>query len=472
MFRCLRWWILILSLCLAAAPAGAGNGHYLHGIGVVNSSMGGAGTGLPTDVISALHANPALLTQLDGYEVAISAEAFVDDLKLTTEVPGIWDRHTTESDGELGVLPALGWSMHQPGKKLAIGWGLLAVAGFRTNWPVDPESALLAPQPLHLNPNGFEVSGFGRLQTELSVTKIPFALAWQVTDKLSLGLGFDLFQSRLNITPLPVVPPDCTNADGVTPADIPYNNLYCIRPTTTNPVTRRSFGLQLGLYYVVNPKLSLGFSYTTEQGYSPYEWQSEHANPNLPDYLQARNVEIDIDQPDILSLGVGFRPTPKLKLAFDYRWMGYNDQEGIGGSGGVDEFQRLISIGWQDISIWMLGVEFQAGPKLVLRAGLNFNDSPIKPELTLNSGGTPSVFEEHYTIGLGVDVSPNLQLNIGAYYTPPNKISGPLTGNVAEEISPGVWRVPFLDGTNGNPDSTFTLENEILSGLFGFTFRF
>lgn len=457
MFRFLRWWILLLSLCLAASPAGAGNGHYLHGVGVVNSSMGGAGAGLPTEVIAALHANPALLTQLDGHEVAISAEGFVDDLKMTTEVPGLWPEHTTDSDGELGILPAIGWSMHKPGGKMAIGWGFLAVAGFRTNWPADPLSAVLAPQPTHLNPAGIPVSGFGRLQTELSVAKIPFALAWQVNDRLSLGFSLDLFQSRLNITPLPVVEPDCY------PDTVPFDNLNCIRPSGATPVTQRAVGLQAGLYYEINETWSLGLSYTTEQGYDPFVWHAVHENPSRADYGLPRDIEIDIDQPDIASVGLGFRPNDKLKIAFDFRWMGYADQNGIGGAGGVDDHQRLISIGWQDITVWMLGVEYQAKEDLVLRAGLNFNESPIRDELTLNSGGTPSVFEEHYTVGLGFDVSEHLQLNLGAYYTPPNKKTGPLTANSAPAAGE---LVPFV------PGSKFTLQNEILSALVGFTFRF
>ena len=53
-------------VCLVALPVAAGNGHTIHGVGPVNSSMGGAGVGLPVDVVGALWANPALLTRLEG----------------------------------------------------------------------------------------------------------------------------------------------------------------------------------------------------------------------------------------------------------------------------------------------------------------------------------------------------------------------------------------------------------------------
>ncbi|MEM7354560.1 MAG: outer membrane protein transport protein, partial [Acidobacteriota bacterium] len=237
--------------------------------------MGGAGAGLPVDVIGALHANPALLTQFDNIRVEISAEAFADDLSMTTPRAGSpnpeTDRVTTDSDGELGILPALGWSYHKPGSKVAYGWGLLAIAGFRTNWPPDPANTLIQPQPI----------GFGQLQTELAVSKIPFALAWQVNDKLSLGASLNLYLSRLSIQPLPVVLQDCTDTAGnftTVPNTLGDN---CYRPDVSVPTSEFALSLQVGLYYEFDPKWSLGFSYTTSQDYSPFTWQSARANPDI-----------------------------------------------------------------------------------------------------------------------------------------------------------------------------------------------
>jgi long-chain fatty acid transport protein len=431
--------VLVCGLSLAASPLWAGNGHFLHGIGAVNSSLGGAGAGLPYAAIGAVHSNPALLTKLDDYRVEISAEAFSDDLSATTELPGFFPEHTVESDGELGILPALAWSYHKPGGKAAFGFGLLAVAGFRTNFPVDPQSALTAPQPI----------SFGRLATDLAVTKIPLAFAWQATPQLSLGASLNVYQGSLVIQPLPVVVPDC-NPSPTAP------NATCFRPGTSGQVASYAAGLQVGLLYDFNPAWSLGFSYTFEQDFPEYEWNSNHVNPNLPNFGQARKVSIDIDGPPIASLGLGYRPNPDLRLAFDLRWVGYADTAGIGGSGGINSQQQLVSIGWQDIWIYMLGVEYQATPTVRLRGGLNFNESPIQDQLTLNSGGTPSVFEQHYTVGASFAVLPKLDLDLGGYYTPENEKTGPIYG---------ANNVVF-------PGSSITIRNSILSVLAGFTFHF
>lgn len=441
---------LALVLLLFAFPAWAGNGHYLHGVGAKNSAMGGAGTGLAVDVIGALHANPALLTQLDEFHVEISAEIFADDLSMTAprsdSADPVNDRVTTDSDGEIGVLPALGWSYHKPGSRKAYGWGLLAVAGFRTNWPSDPNNTLIRPQPI----------GFGRLQTELAVSKIPFALAWQVNNRLSLGASLNVYVSRLSIQPLPVVVQDCTDAMGnFTTITADARGTNCYRPDVSVPTTEFSLGLQVGLFYQFNPQWSFGFSYTTPQDNDPFTWQSEHANPDVTTGAEAfgnpREISIDIDYPAIASVGLGFRPTPQTRFAFDVRWVGYNTENGIGGSGGIDPATGiLISIGWQDIWAVMLGVEHDVSPTFTVRGGLNFNESPITNALALNSAGTPSVFEEHYTLGASWQVHPKMKIDLGAYYTPPNDITGPL------QFAPG----------------NITLTNEILAGLVGFSFHF
>ncbi|MCP4664671.1 MAG: hypothetical protein GY856_55515, partial [bacterium] len=163
-----------------------------------------------------------------------------------------------------------------------------------------------------------------------------------------------------------------------------------------------------------------------------------------------REISIDLDQPPLASIGLGFQPNPNLKLALDARWVGYADTAGIGGSGGISEFQELISIGWDDIWAAMFGIEYQANPKVTVRGGLNFNDSPIREDVTLNSGGTPSVFEEHYTAGLSIAVTPKFDMDFGAYYTPENSKTGPFIG---------------VD------DATVTYTNSIISALIGFSFH-
>ena len=213
---------------------------------------------------------------------------------------------------------------------------------------------------------------------------------------------------------------------------------------------------QGGLYYRLNDRWSLGLSYTSELDTDPYEWNSSHANPNITSGPNAfgnpRKIAIDLDQPPIASLGLGYQ-VHQLKVALDVRWVGYADTPGIGGTGGISELGELISIGWDDILVYMLGLELQQSERLTLRFGINLNDSPIREEVALNSGGTPSVFEQHYTLGFSYQATPRLSLDAGFYYTPENDVTGPFIG---------------LE----DQGATITLTDSIVSTLIGFSFHF
>ncbi|MBM3262221.1 MAG: outer membrane protein transport protein [candidate division Zixibacteria bacterium] len=450
-----------IAVCIVwTGAAWAGNGHLLHGVLPINSAMGGSGVGIPTGVISAMHYNPALITRMGYIRFETGTEFFKDDLSATS-VTASGVRRTTKSIGEVGVLPAVAFSVHPKDKKFAFGWSLMAVAGFRANWPADPQNLMLAPLPV----------GFGRLNTELAMTKVTFTFAYDVLPNLSVGLSAVLFQGRLVVTPNPVVEPDISE----------QGNFVAYRPTVSVPSTKYGPTGQLGVYYELNPKFSVGASFTPRQSFDEYSWVSTHANPLLANFDTDRTVTLKIDGPPVISLGFGIRPTPKLKLALDGRWVGYKNTQGIGkapdavykgttyeGTGGgitpPNESQvgprgpiprfALVSIGWQNILIGMLGAEYDISPRFKARAGINLNQSPIKEAITLNSGGTPSVFNQHYAGGFSASVTENFALDFGFYYTP--KVSK--TG-------------PFIPGQTG-PLPSITLTDGIVSALLGFTASF
>lgn len=456
-----RWGALSL---LLAAPALAGNGHFLHGIGAINSSMGGAGMSVATDPLSSVHANPALIAYMKGTQSIISTEFFKPSLSMTTRgtVPGFgFIERKTKSKDELGVLPAVAWShKFDPESKLTIAGGLLAAAGFRTAWPADPLSLVLAPQP----------RGFGRLQTELAITKFPFTAAYQVRDNLAVGASLLLFQGRLVIQPLPVVLPDCPDNDCISPADGSVaKDTISFRPSTSGQVSSWAPAIQVGANYQASDLLSVGFSFTSGANFKKYAWDSEVSNPYTyddagqitgpnPEYAQLRRISIDIDGPPIVSLGIGIHPSEKLSIAIDGRWVGYKNTSGIGEPTGVGPDQTLIGIGWQDILIGMVGAQYTVDEKLKLRAGVNINQSPIKDEWTLNSGGTPSTFDQHYTLGASYAIGPHLTADFGFYYTPESTRTGPIYNSTTWPAQDRDWEVD--------------LSNGIVSGLVGLTFAF
>ncbi|HSL23767.1 MAG TPA: outer membrane protein transport protein [Vicinamibacterales bacterium] len=422
---------LVCCFMLLAAPAAA-QGHLLHGVGPVNSSMGGAGVAVPIEAVGALHENPALIAKAKGNQVTFASEFFKDGLRVESRA----GTRTAATDGtlQMGVIPAFGWMAREADSNVAIGFGLLGTAGFRTDYPQDSNNVLLLPQP----------DGFGRIYTDLLITKIPVAFAMEINPQLAVGASLNLYRGALAISPLPVTDPDLVNGIGHL-------------PSAGNQVASWGFGLQVGLLYEFSPMINIGASFTTPQKFQQYEWNSTVANPQSGDFGKARTLTFNLDGPATFTFGAGLKPNDQTQVAIDLRYVIYDGVAGIGEAGGVDTVNhKLIGIGWRNIWAMMAGVQYQMSDMLALRAGFNWAQTPIREELTVTSMGTPATFQKHFTAGAGVKMNDHVGFDIGFYLVPRETVSGPILS-----LYQGVI-----------PDSQIDMSNKITAMLVALNFGF
>jgi long-chain fatty acid transport protein len=427
--RC-RFRVTVVMACLSLLPAYArAQGHNLHGAGPINSSMGGAGTALVLDSVGALMFNPALIAGVKGNQITFSTEFFQDSIRFETTIDD--QTGVQEPTQHLGILPAFGWMSRHPEKKLALGFGLIAVAGFRTDNPQNNDSLLFSQPP----------SGFGRIYTDLRITKIPVALAYQATPKLALGASLNVYYGQFSVSPLPYKTFD-TNASG--------DRYY---PGGGNLVNSWAFAGQFGLYYQATPKLALGGSVTTPQNFAPYKWNSTYADPGSPKYGLGRPLEYDLDGPWIVSFGTALKLGTKTDVAIDGMYTKYKGVEGFGSPGGIVD-GIVYPFGWRNIWTIKAGVRHQATEKLNVRLGYNYSQTPLRYEVILTGTGAPATFENHFCGGLGYKIFPFLSAEASFYYVPRKHLRGPL---------------PELDGeVIGSIDTS----NQLTSGLIGLNFTF
>jgi long-chain fatty acid transport protein len=391
--------LLLAAAALAGTPAWAGNGNALHGIGAVNSSMGGAGVALPNDALGALNLNPALLTQLDGHKMEFSAELADDDITVESQVGPFHGK--TEHTADPALIPAFGFTAHKPGSKVAFGVGFLGLSGFGSDFPQDSTNPLFAPQPF----------GFGRVFSSYALMKVPAVLSYQVNDNLSLGGAFIAGRAALTARPAGFAAPDCS-AGGV-----------CFVPSTDSD-SAWGFGAQVGFLYKVNDAFNIGASYQSEMEFEDFEWNSAVANPNLPTFGTNRKIKLQVNNPANVVVGLGITPGDRLKIALDAKEMFFKDTEGFGNV-----------LGWEDILAYAIGVQFQATPGFALRAGYNHTENAIPDAATFFNVASPAIFSDHATVGLGIGVTENLTLNAAYYRAFATKISGPF-------VSPVIGPVP------------------------------
>lgn len=406
--------LLLAAAAFAGAPVWAGNGNALHGIGAVNSSMGGAGVALPNDALGALNLNPALLTQLDGHQFEFSAELADDDITVESQVGPF--KGKTEHTADPALIPAFGFTAHKPGSRVAYGVGFLGLAGFGADFPQDSTNPIFAPQPF----------GFGHVYSSYAMLKVASVFSYQVNDNLSLGGAFLAGRASLTARPAGFAAPDCS------PGGV------CFVPSTDTD-SAWGFGAQVGVLYKVNDRFNIGASYQSEMKFQDFEWNSAVANPNLPTFGTDRKIKLKVNNPANVVVGIGLTPTDRLKISLDGKEMFFKDAEGFGNV-----------LGWDDILAFGAGVQFQAAPRLTLRAGYNHTQNAIPDDAAFFNVASPAIFGNHATVGLGLGVTETLTLNLGYYRAFATSISGPF-------ISPVIGPVP------GTRVTTETSINSILA---------
>jgi long-chain fatty acid transport protein len=420
----------VLLVCLTLLPASAmAQGASLHGFGPINSSMGGAGAALPEDSLNALGFNPALLTAAEGNQISFTTEFFKDDIQIRTCAGAVCgDTHPTT---QLNIAPSFGWMVRDPRKKLALGFGLIGVAGFGTDFPQDNASILFAQPP----------TGFGRIYTGYQVTKIPVAFAYQVTPKLSVGASLNVYVGQFYVAPLPYNQFD-TDASG--------NRWY---PEAGRPSQRFAVAGQFGFYYQATSMLAIGGSITTPQNYSAYSWNSTNADPGSVLYGTARTISYDLDGPMVANWGVGIKASKSTRVAVDGMFTKYSGVSGFGSPGGIVN-GIVYPFGWRNVWTFKTGVEHQFTDKATMRVGYNYSQMPLRPEVVISATGAPATFQHHITGGLGIKIFPFLSAEVSGYWVPRQHVVGPF---------------PNLQNVNqGSLDES----NSLKSVLIGLNFRF
>jgi len=419
--------VLVLALLTLSAASVRAQGFVLPGIGPVNNAMGAAGVALPTDSQAALNDNPALIATTKGNQITFSTEFFKDGAHFDARIGAF--AGGTDGTSALAVIPSFGW-MGRPSEssKIVLGFGLLGIAGFRTDFPEDSSNPLLNPQP----------NGYGRFYTDLQIAKIPFAMAMQVNPKLSVGFSLNLYRGVLAASPLPG-----------SPANVSSSGALFI-PSAANQVPAFGFGVQFGAVYEVNPKVSVGGAYTSPQKFQQYSWNSTNADNTSPNFGKAQTITFNLDGPQIVTFGVALKPNPKLRIAIDGRNVKMGSVTGIG-----EDADSLIR--WRSVWAFLSGIEYWVNDKTAIRAGYSYLQTPIVADRVAFSLGTPSTFQNHFTFGAGLMATPHLGFDLGLYFVPRESITGPV--------------LSIADGSPV-PNTSVTLSNKLTSFQFGLNFKF
>ena len=411
--------VMVGLLLLGPAPrASATDGHFLHGIGAINSAMGGAGISAPESLLGTFNLNPAGLMAFEGLRMEFSMEMFQADRTVSSSVPtlaGTTLSGSTRSKKAFVPIPAFGASYRLPGDRVVLGLAGIGAAGFGVDYPASAvptapgESAnpILLPQP----------NGFGQVYSDYNLLKIAASVGWAATEDFWVGVALNVDWASLAVIPMPAAAPD---------DNPPGSGQDAFFPNAAAADGAFGIGFQVGLMYTVNDIFAFGASYTSEQWFRPFEWNSTHANPNLANFGEPRTFSFKLNVPAVVGGGVAVQAIPELLLTADFKYYFYKHTAGfeIPSTGPFNPDGSLAGFGWDNIYSIAFGLKYEPADIVALYGGYNFSDNPVPDSLSMVNIAAPAIVQHHISVGVGIRATKQFEITAAYYHAFKNSGTG------------------------------------------------
>lgn len=405
---------VVVSMLIAAgfiSPlAHATNGYFSHGYGMKSEGMAGVGIALPQDSLAAA-TNPAGMVMV-GSRADIGLDWFKPN--RSSEIKGNAFGADTTYDGN--------------------GTSNFLIPDFGYNKMVNPDMAA-----------GIAIYGNGGMNTDY--TNNPFA-RFGATGSAGVNL------TQLFIAPTLSMKVNPSNAIGVS-LNLAYQTFEAkgIQPfagMSSNPAavsnngkdTSTGYGLRLGWTGEVSPTVTLGATYQTKTKMGKF---SKYAG------LFAEQGGFDI--PANYGVGIAVKAMPETTVAFDVEKIQYSGVAAIANTasqGGPLGASNGAGFGWQDMTVYKLGVNHMVSSTFTLRAGISHNTQQIPNNQTFFNILAPGVVQDHLTLGGTWTLADKSEVTVGYMHAFKKTING------ANSIAPG-----FPPGFGGGEANLTMTENSL-----------
>jgi long-chain fatty acid transport protein len=361
-------------------------GHIMQGVGAFNMSMGGASTAQPLDISGALQWNPASISAFNDKIIKLDMGLFFSSPELYSTVPelnssgqptGNFYSGTTKDDRGVSPMPALAMVWGKEGSKHTFGASVFGISGFGVTFPESTTNPINMPQSM---------GGFGRIESDYMLLQIGFTWAYEITDKLSVGVEPTFNYGTLQLMPNPTANPSA--------AGYP----------STDKASTTGFGAQFGLYFDSKKGFKAGVSYKTTQDLSEFEFKNTYL-----DNSKGTN-NFDMDYPAILSFGLGYSKSD-FDIALDYRMVDYKNTNGFSETGWTLTTNSVKGFGWDNVSILSAGIQYKGISKLPLRLGYTYSSNPIGSDVAFFNIPATAIIKNAFQFGFSYAASNNISLD-------------------------------------------------------------
>lgn len=373
----------------------ATNGYFSHGYGTKNKGLAGGGVALSQDAMAAA-TNPAgMVTVGDRMDIGVALFSPSPRSYTVTGTPSGFPGTfgltpgTVESDNDFFLIPhfARNWMLDSDS---SVGVSVYGNGGMNTEYPTTVSGGTFYGGTAGVNLEQLFINTtYSRKIDDKSSWGASVIVAYQTFEAKGLG-AFAGFSSA--------------------PANL----------TDNGKDSSLGLGFKLGWQGEVSKGLTLAASYQSEIGMDEFD-----------KYKGLFAEQGDFDIPATWTLGLAFDVTPKSTLTFDIQNIMYSDIAAIANPmtnltvlGQPFGSSNGAGFGWDDMTIYKLGYQWETSADWTWRVGLSMGDQPIPSSEVMLNMLAPAVMETHLTGGFTMKTGKDSEFSLAAMYAPKADVSG------------------------------------------------
>jgi long-chain fatty acid transport protein len=334
--------------------------------------------------------------------------------------PGPADGKFDGSDSEWFFIPEFAYS-HVIDDQMSAGISLFGNGGMNTDYE-SPGIPLFNSNPMTGMPAG------GSTGINLQQMFIVPTFAYKINAQHSIGIGANIVAQGFK-------------ADGLGSFDNPFFSTSPGNVAENGTDWAWGAGVRVGWLGQINDMVSLGAYYSSKT------WMQE-----FDEYKGLFAEEGDFDIPENFGIGIAIKATPDLVIAADIVRINYSEIDSIANKFGnfygcpalnaaLGPFAPTSAVspsnclggsngpgfGWDDQTVFKLGVQYRIDEQWTVRAGYNYAEQPIPDSETLFNVLAPATVEHHLTLGASWNLAPDQELTFAYMHAFENEVKGDYT---------------------------------------------
>jgi long-chain fatty acid transport protein len=383
----------LIAIAGLSGSAFATNGYFAHGYGMKSKGMGGVGIAYGQDALAAA-TNPANMV-LVGNRWDVGVDYFRPQRESKVTGFGTFDGN----DSENYFVPEFGYNK-MVNNNMSFGVSVYGNGGMATDY--GNYNTRTAGTQLQMGTAG-KKNGVDLAQLFIAPT-----LSYKLNENHAVGVTLKIAYQSFE-------------AFGLQNFTAPVGTAQQMSASPTNVTNNNhdgswGYGLGLGWTGQISPTLSLGATY-----------QSRTYMQEFDNYKGLFAEQGDFDIPENYGVGFAWKATPQLLIAGDIQQINYGDVKSIANKGSN---QALLGsnngpgFGWDNMTVYKLGVAYDFDKNLTLRGGYSWADAPYGGKETFFNILAPGLIEEHLTLGATYRLASGGEVTVSYMHAFENTVNG------------------------------------------------